>query len=390
MSDERSTDLTTLQAALDALEHPAAVRDGGGRYLAVNEPMAELVGLPADRLCGKPDSALQPADLATHVAEMDGLVLGSGMPMDSDEQLLCRFGRRRLRAARHPLVAEDAPWAVAIVLGEPEDAAAVSQARDRLAEALGAAPVAATAPPVPDAARREREAEAERRIAEAEARAEEAERRALESQARVEELLEELRAARLDTDALLRRAAEPVAPPAGHDEPVAVRIEEADAHRVASAVGGATTLRGAARALLGTLGPAGGYAAGAVWEAGDDGVLRCAGAWTAPGEDLAGWETATWHAQLRDTGLVPDAREAAPAARPVDGDCPRAELARHAGLAAAATFGTGPVVVELLRRAPAEDEPVDGLQAAREALAEALERVAAGDAEPQDRHVARL
>lgn len=389
MIDAPSTDLTALQVALDALDQPAAVRNGAGRYLVVNPAWAELLGLPAERICGKPDAALQPADLANHAAEIDGLVIGSGMPMDSDEHLLCRFGRRRLRAARHPLLDGETPWAVAVVLAEPDQAEVAAAARDRLAAALAAEPVHAAAPPVPEAARREREEETQRRLEEAEARALAADERADAAEARVQELLEELRAAKLDLEALLRRSADPEpVPVSAADTAVAPVISwgEADEHRLAAALRGATNVRSAARALLTTLGPVAGYTAGAVWQAAEDGALRCVGAWSNPGEDTGGWETSTWHAALRDAGLVPDARGAAPAVHATDGSCPRAEIARHVGLSSAVTFGAGEdVVVELLRPVAAEAEPLEGLAAARMALADALARIAEGEAESGDR-----
>ncbi|HYF27919.1 MAG TPA: PAS domain-containing protein [Baekduia sp.] len=577
-------DLDALVAALEAVPMPAAVRDGGGRYVAVNCLMSELIGLPAERITGKSDSALQPADLANRTAEIDGLVLGSGTPLDNDESLLCRFGRKRLRACRQPLLDGDSPWAVAVVLGESEHAGEASAARDRLAQALVSGDVHATAPPAPDAAvgeradelerraeeaaeradeaaaqadqarlvaeaaearaaeaRTERDAErearaaAEARIAEAEAwaqeaqqraaeaearvhevraraeeagsraeqaerrlaevharaegadgrlsaahdraqeaehraqeayaraeeaegraqeaharadeaearaheaharaeaaerraaelqelaetaearheesrartaeaegrlnearvRAEEANRRAAEAEARAEALAGELeaeRVARLDAEALLRRERR-IVPAAGAgpaDDPQpdgpapAPEWSEADVVRLSAALRGASSLRGAARAVLSTVGPAAGFTAGAVWHTSADGSMECVDAWTAPGESgIAGWETTAWHARLRAPGLVPDALMAdGPVACPVEGDCPRAESARHAGLQAVVLLPVGDdLVVELLRRQPVAAEPLDGLAGLRDLIAEARERLG-GEAAP--------
>src|SRR3954449_7600818 len=88
-------------ALLDATL-PACVRDAAGRYVAVNPSFADLVGLEAARLVGKTDNALQPADVAHRVAELDALVLEAHGHLDARETVLARDGRRALRAWRPP------------------------------------------------------------------------------------------------------------------------------------------------------------------------------------------------------------------------------------------------------------------------------------------------
>ncbi|MET0600408.1 MAG: PAS domain-containing protein, partial [Baekduia sp.] len=82
---------------------PACVRDAAGRYVAVNPSFADLVGLEASRLAGKTDNALQPADVAHRVAELDALVLEAHGHLDARETILARDGRRAMRACRFPV-----------------------------------------------------------------------------------------------------------------------------------------------------------------------------------------------------------------------------------------------------------------------------------------------
>src|ERR1700761_4757610 len=102
---------TLLEATL-----PACVRDAAGRYVAVNPAFADLVGLEASRLVGKTDNALQPADVAHRVAELDALVLDAHGHLDAREVVLARDGRRTMRACRFPVYEGDEAWAICVVM----------------------------------------------------------------------------------------------------------------------------------------------------------------------------------------------------------------------------------------------------------------------------------
>src|SRR3954467_7979723 len=102
--------LGPLADALQDATLPACVRDAGGRYVAVNAQFADLVGLEAARLVGKTDNALQPADVAHRVAELDALVLDAHGHLDARETVLARDGRRAMRACRFPVYTDGEPW----------------------------------------------------------------------------------------------------------------------------------------------------------------------------------------------------------------------------------------------------------------------------------------
>src|SRR3954451_15516000 len=123
-------------ALLDATL-PACVRDGAGRYVAVNAAYADLVGLEAARLVGKTDNALQPADVAHRVAELDALVLEAHGHLDARETVLARDGRRAMRACRFPVYDAGEPWAICVVMAPGEDVTTGRDQRERLQASVG-------------------------------------------------------------------------------------------------------------------------------------------------------------------------------------------------------------------------------------------------------------
>ncbi|MBI5103737.1 MAG: PAS domain-containing protein, partial [Solirubrobacterales bacterium] len=175
--------LGALAGALATCTLPACVRDAAGRYVAVNEAFSGLVGLEAARLVGKTDNALQPADVAHRVAELDALVLDAHGHLDAREVVLARDGRRTVRACRFPVYDAGEPWGIAVVMAPLEDAAAGAAARERLQSAAGMVTLPSGAPTAPLD-----ELEAERsRTAAAEVEAQDArEALAVEREARLE------------------------------------------------------------------------------------------------------------------------------------------------------------------------------------------------------------
>lgn len=141
------TDPTSTQAAADRLGPlgeslesallPACVRDAGGRYVAVNTAFADLVGLEATRLVGKTDNALQPADVAHKVAELDALVLEAHGHLDANETVLARDGRRTVRACRFPVYYDGEVWGVCVVMSPGDDPEAGRIAREDLQSSVG-------------------------------------------------------------------------------------------------------------------------------------------------------------------------------------------------------------------------------------------------------------
>src|SRR5215218_4167740 len=139
--------LGPLADALLEATLPACVRDAGGRYVAVNPAFADLVGLEASRLVGKTDAALQPADVAHRVAELDALVLDAHGHLDARETVLARDGRRAMRACRFPIYDGDEPWAICVVMAPGDDPAAGRRERERLQASIGQIGTAGMAAP---------------------------------------------------------------------------------------------------------------------------------------------------------------------------------------------------------------------------------------------------
>lgn len=129
--------LGPLGQSLHDAELPACVRDAGGRYVAVNGAFAELVGLEAARVVGKTDNALQPADVAHRVAELDALVLEAHGHLDANETVLARDGRRIVRACRFPVYYEGDVWGICVVMSPGDDPEAGRIAREALQVGAG-------------------------------------------------------------------------------------------------------------------------------------------------------------------------------------------------------------------------------------------------------------
>jgi PAS domain S-box-containing protein len=264
-------DLEGLEAALAASHVAGAIRDGAGRYLRVNAAFAELLGLPPERIEGKADSQLHPADLARVSAANDGEVLVTGEPREDSETLLARTGRRPLRALRVALKDGTGPWAILVLVSPVEAIDEARAERDRLA-AMAANPMAAAAPPVPGAAlvaaahaeqerverlealareeadraqvAEQRAAEAEERAAQAQARVGELEHQLASGEGRTSELDDQLTAAQQQLAGLEARATEAEQRAAQAE----VRAGEAEA-RVAEAETRATDAEARAAAL---------------------------------------------------------------------------------------------------------------------------------------------
>lgn len=141
------TDPSTSRAAADRLGPltdslqnttlPACVRDAGGRYVAVNPAFADLVGLDAARVVGKTDNALQPADVAHRVAELDALVLEAHGHLDANETVLARDGRRTVRACRFPVYTDGEAWGICVVMSPGDSPDNGREARERLQASVG-------------------------------------------------------------------------------------------------------------------------------------------------------------------------------------------------------------------------------------------------------------
>ncbi|HEX5927753.1 MAG TPA: PAS domain-containing protein, partial [Baekduia sp.] len=129
--------LGPLADALLEATLPACVRDAAGRYVAVNPSFADLVGLDASRLAGKTDNALQPADVAHRVAELDALVLEAHGHLDARETILARDGRRAMRACRFPVYDNGEPWAICVVMAPGDDLQLGRQEREKLQASIG-------------------------------------------------------------------------------------------------------------------------------------------------------------------------------------------------------------------------------------------------------------
>ncbi|MCZ4493188.1 MAG: hypothetical protein JWP53_2119, partial [Conexibacter sp.] len=213
-----------LGALADALQEatlPACVRDAGGRYVAVNPSFADLVGLESSRLVGKTDNALQPADVAHRVAELDALVLDAHGHLDARETVLARDGRRAMRACRFPVYDDGDPWAVCVVMAPGDDLQLGREQRERLQASVGQVATSGISAPAEEVVA-EREARA---VADAEAFA-------------AREALAVEREARLEAEIHSRTAAEQLERQAGELEQLRQEADRAadERDRVAARV----------------------------------------------------------------------------------------------------------------------------------------------------------
>src|SRR3954467_5781860 len=139
--------LGPLADALLEATLPACVRDAAGRYVAVNPSFADLVGLEASRLTGKTDNALQPADVAHRVAELDALVLEAHGHLDARETILARDGRRAMRACRFPVYDGGGRGGMCVVRGPGDDRQTGAEQRRRRQASVGQVATAGLAAP---------------------------------------------------------------------------------------------------------------------------------------------------------------------------------------------------------------------------------------------------
>src|SRR4051794_39469055 len=215
--------LGPLADALQESTLPACVRDAAGRYVAVNASFADLVGLESARLVGKTDNALQPADVAHRVAELDALVLEAHGHLDARETVLARDGRRTMRACRFPVYDQGEPWAICVVMAPGDDLQTGREQRERLQASVGQVATAGISAPAEEvvAAREARAA------ADAEAFAAR-EALAVEREARLEaEIQSRTSAEALDRQAAeLERLREEAQRAADEREVVAARVDE--------------------------------------------------------------------------------------------------------------------------------------------------------------------
>src|SRR3954470_7409615 len=206
--------LGPLADALLEATLPACVRDAAGRYVAANPSFAALVGLEASRLVGKTDNALQPADVAHRVAELDALVLEAHGHLDARETVLDRDGRRTMRACRFPVYDTGDPWAICVVMAPGDDIQVGREQRERLQASVGQVATAGISAP------------AEEVLAEREARA------AADAEAfAAREALAVEREARLEAEIASRTAAEQLERAAGELDQLRAEAERAAQER---------------------------------------------------------------------------------------------------------------------------------------------------------------
>ncbi|SFA67342.1 response regulator [Metapseudomonas otitidis] len=89
---------STLQALVDAIPDPIWFKDTGGRYLGANQAFAELIGQDLDGLVGHTDAELLPTERARLRLIQDQAALAMSRPMESEDWVLQRDGRKLLYA----------------------------------------------------------------------------------------------------------------------------------------------------------------------------------------------------------------------------------------------------------------------------------------------------
>jgi PAS domain S-box-containing protein len=137
-------DEARLRAILEYSPSSIYVKDLQGRYLIVNRQWSRVTGIPMEDAVGATASQSWPSD-AAQIAEHERLLLETGVPQVSDDQMHTRVGTRDYRVARFLLVDEEgSPYAmggIATDITARTEAERTLAARERLlATVLQASP----------------------------------------------------------------------------------------------------------------------------------------------------------------------------------------------------------------------------------------------------------
>jgi PAS domain S-box-containing protein len=96
-----------LAAILDNTEALVSLKDRNGRYMFANRHFAQLCGISAERIVGRDDWSVWPAETAAATAQHDRDVLASGRPRQFEERLDREDGTHTFVAVKFPLVDAD-------------------------------------------------------------------------------------------------------------------------------------------------------------------------------------------------------------------------------------------------------------------------------------------
>ena len=86
---------------------PIVVKDSDGRYLMVNGQWEDVFGMNRVSVLNQTDEKLFPTQVASMIRQNDAAVIESGKPVETEEWLTFRIGRRNYIVNRLPLSGED-------------------------------------------------------------------------------------------------------------------------------------------------------------------------------------------------------------------------------------------------------------------------------------------
>ncbi len=122
-----------LRTVLDNTLALAYLKDAEGRYLFINQPLADLMGLDPEEVVGRRDEDL--IHSATHSSwEHDLLVLRSGKPFYSEDRLLSQGVERAYHTVHFPLRSPEG--LIYGVCGISTDMTDLQQAREQMQQAM--------------------------------------------------------------------------------------------------------------------------------------------------------------------------------------------------------------------------------------------------------------
>jgi diguanylate cyclase (GGDEF)-like protein/PAS domain S-box-containing protein len=115
------------------------LKDVDGRYLFMNRPLGEALGIRRDDAIGKRDDELLSEELAAALIESDQLAIEAGTAIDVEERFETATGVRVLHTVKFPLVEESGdPYAI---VGVGADVTELDEAHRELAARLEHAPI---------------------------------------------------------------------------------------------------------------------------------------------------------------------------------------------------------------------------------------------------------
>ena len=123
-----------LRAVFDASNEVIFVKDTAGRYTHANAAFSRIFGMTVEKIIGKKDSDIFPADEANSIKEIDREVIEKGISITNEDVLTIRGEKRIFSTTKVPL--RDASGNIIGLCGFAEDVTQRRRAEEALRKAL--------------------------------------------------------------------------------------------------------------------------------------------------------------------------------------------------------------------------------------------------------------